>query len=148
MPFVSVTRLRLRSILVLPAFVPHTMRSLRQVRAAPGFRGGSLLQDRAWAFWTLTAWDDGAAMRAYMTTGDHRTAMPRLAGWCDEASVVHWDQDADALPDWDEADRRMRFDGRPSRLRRPSPDHAALTYRRPRLTRAAAIRPALQGATP
>jgi hypothetical protein len=148
MPFVSVTRLRLRSILVLPAFVPHTTRSLRQVRGAPGFRGGSLLQDRAWAFWTLTAWDDEAAMRSYMTSGDHRTAMPRLAGWCDEASVVHWWQAAEALPDWGEADRRMRGEGRPSRLRRPSPDHAALTYRAPRLSRAASIRPAPSRAAP
>lgn len=141
MPFVSVTRLRLRSIRFLPPFVPHAMRTLRQVRAAPGFREGSLLADRGWTFWTLTLWAGQASMRDYMTDGDHRTAMPRLAGWCDEASVVHWDQEAEALPSWAEAERRMRAEGRPSRVRHPSPQHADLSFRVPALGRAQPIRP-------
>jgi hypothetical protein len=33
-------------------------------------------------------------------------AMPRLADWADEASVVHWYQDHPARPDWTEAGRR------------------------------------------
>ena len=27
------------------------------MKAGPGFRGGALLADRSWAFWTMTAWD-------------------------------------------------------------------------------------------
>jgi hypothetical protein len=141
MPFVSVTRLRLRSIRHLPAFTLHNIRTLAQVKAAPGFRGGSLLADRALAFWTLTAWDSRDAMRAYMTTGPHRTAMPRLLDWCDEGSVAHWDQDGDALPDWAEAERRMRGEGRPSKLRRPGPHHADLAFRAARTSRSAFLRP-------
>ena len=64
MPFVSVTRLRLRSVRFLPGFAWHNLRTLKQVKAAPGFRGGSVLADRRWAFWTLTAWDSREAMRA------------------------------------------------------------------------------------
>ena len=145
MPFVSVTRLRLRSIRFLPAFVRHNRRTLAQVKAAPGFRGGSLLADRALAFWTLTAWDSPEAMRAYMTTGPHRTAMPHLLDWCDEASVAHWDQDGDALPDWPEADRRMRGEGRPSRLRHPGPDHAGLGFGPARTAFTAPLRPTVVG---
>lgn len=133
MPFVSVTRLRLRSVRFLPSFFFHAVPSYRQARAAPGFRDGSLLADRSWTFWTLTLWDGQASMRAYMTSGDHRTAMPRLAGWCDEASVVHWDQEHGDLPSWTEADRRMRAEGRPSKIRNPSPQHADLSFRTPRL---------------
>ncbi len=140
MPFVSVTRLRLRSIRFLPAFALQTLGTLRQAGAAPGFRDGSLLPDRRWTFWTMTLWDDRDAMRAYMTAGAHRTAMPKLLGWCDEASVVHWDTPDTALPGWADAAARMRLDGRPSKVRRPSADHAAMTFSDPRLTRAAPIR--------
>lgn len=142
MSFVSVTRLRVRSFRFLLPFALHFLRTRRQVRDAPGFQGGSLLADRAWTFWTMTAWDSQASMRRYMTAGAHRAAMPRLLDWCDEASVVHWDQPGDALPTWPEADRRMRESGRPSKVRNPSPDHAALNYRGPRVVTAGPILPA------
>lgn len=142
MPFISVTRLRVRSVRFLPAFALHTLRSRAQVRRAPGFQGGSLLADREWTFWTVTAWDGQDSMRRFMATGAHRAAMPRLLDWCDEASVAHWTQpDGAALPSWAEADRRMREGGRPSKVRRPSPRHAALAYRPPRLAGAGTIRP-------
>jgi uncharacterized protein DUF3291 len=141
MPFMSITRLRIRSIRFLPAFALHTLHSRNQVRHAPGFQGGSLLVDRALTFWTMTAWDGEDSMRRYMTAGAHRIVMPRLLDWCDEASVVHWTQPETALPSWAEADRRMRESGRPSKVRHPSPQHATLTYRTPRLTGAGPIRP-------
>ncbi len=134
MAFVSVTRLRLRSIIYLPGFFLWTMPTIRQVRRAQGFRSGALLADRSWAFWTITVWDDQAAMRAYMLAGSHRAAMPFLVKWCDEASVVHWDQPDATLPSWPEADRRMRAEGRPSKLRYPSPAHASLGFRSPRVS--------------
>ena len=85
MPFVSITRLRLRSVRFLPGFARHTLGSIRQVKRAPGFLGGALLPDRAWTFWTMTAWDRRDSMRAIMVGGAHRTAMTRLLDWCDEA---------------------------------------------------------------
>ena len=142
MPFISITRLRVRALRFLPAFAWHTIPSLRQVREALGFQGGALLPDRDWAFWTMTAWDSEASMRHYIMAGSHRTAMPHLLNWCDEASVVHWVRPDDGLPSWAEADRRMRENGRASRVRFPSANHAALTYRAPRLTRATPIRAA------
>ena len=138
MVFISVTRLRLRSVRFLPVFVPYAVRSRSQAARAAGFRGGALLMDRL-AFWTLTAWDGGGSMRAYMKAGPHRTAMPRLAGWCDEASVVHWEQDDDALPPWPEAIHRMRAEGRPSRVRHPGPEHEGLAFRTPRSLKAAGV---------
>ena len=141
MPFISVTRLRVRKLRYLPGFVAHALRTRRQAARSTGFRGGSLLADRRFTFWTLTAWDDQASMRAYMTAGDHRTAMPHLLEWCDEASVVHWDQAEDALPTWPEADRRMRAEGRASKVRHPGPAHADLSFQAPRLGAAGPIRP-------
>lgn len=141
MAFVSITRLRLRSIRFLPAFALYTTLSGRQVRRAPGFARGSLLPDRNWTFWTMTLWDSEASMGAYMINGSHKAAMPHLLNWCDEASVVHWEQQQADLPAWTEADRRMRESGRVSKVRFPSAEHAGLNYRRPRVTGAAPIVP-------
>ena len=132
MSFVSLTRLRIRSARFVPLFGLHTMQSLRQVRQAPGFERGGLLADRSWTFWTMTAWDSQASMRAYMTSGAHKRAMPKLMHWCDEASVAHWEQERVELPNWGEADRRMRETGRPSKVLHPSAEHAGLRYRAPR----------------
>ena len=81
-----------------------------------------------------TAWQDEAAMRAFMMAMPHRGAMGKLAGWCDEASVVHWTQDTTGLPDWQEAHRRMATEGRRSRVRRPSEAHQDFGSRRPVLS--------------
>lgn len=141
MPFVSLTRLRVRSIRFVPAFALHTLASQRQVKRAPGFQNGALLADRSWTFWTMTAWDSQESMRRYMTTGPHKSAMPHLLDWCDEASVAHWQQQEATLPSWEEADRRMRETGRVSKVRHPSPQHATLNYRKPRVTIDGIIRP-------
>lgn len=141
MSFVAVTRLRVRSIRFLPPFMLHAFRARGQVREAPGFQGGSLLVDRNWTFWTMTAWDSQESMRRYMTTAPHLTAMQHLPDWCDEASVVHWEQPDASLPPWLEADKRMRENGRPSKVRHPSPRHATLSYRPPRTAGAGKIAP-------
>ena len=140
--FVSITRLRIRSVRFLPFFFLHAFRSLQQVKKAPGFLGGELLSDRSRTFWTMTNWDSQENMRRFMTEGAHRTAMVHLLHWCDEASVVHWDQPEDVLPKWDEADRRMRESGRASKVNFPSSSHASLSYQPPRLTGVTPIRSA------
>lgn len=140
MPFVSLTRLRIRSVRFLPMFVVHMLRTLRQVKRSAGFQHGALLADRNWTFWTMTAWDNQESMRGYMTSASHKSAMPHLLDWCDEASVAHWVQSEVSLPSWIEADSRMRASGRASKVRHPSPQHADLTFKAPRTTRTGAVR--------
>jgi heme-degrading monooxygenase HmoA len=139
MSFVSLTRLRVRSIRFMPFFAVHTTRSLRQVRKAHGFQTGALLPDRNWTFWTMTAWDDAESMRRFMTAGAHKIAMGHLMHWCDEASVAHWEQEGSLLPSWEEADRIMRASGRASKVNHPSAEHAGLNYRAPRTSRGVTI---------
>jgi hypothetical protein len=139
---VSLTRLRLRSIRYVPLFAIAAVRTNAQIRKAAGFVDGALLNDRDWTFWTLTLWDTSQSMRYYMLNGAHRAVMPKLMQWCDEASVAHWEQDAANLPTWQECDRLMRSTGRPSKVNHPSPRHATLTYREPRTTQGAPIKPA------
>jgi len=142
MMFVSLTRLRVRSLRFLPSFLLYLLATVRQVRRARGFRRGALLADRHWTFWTLTAWNDAESMQEYRTTGSHKEVMPRLLDWCDEASVAHWTQAEEELPSWTEADKRMRESGRASKVRHPSSRHSNLTYNEPRTTRSATIRSA------
>jgi heme-degrading monooxygenase HmoA len=142
MVFVSVTRLRVRSLRFMPGFALHAVQSLRQCKRAQGFLGGSLLPDRRLAFWTMTLWQDQDAMRSFMAGGAHREAMPKLLNWCDEASVVHWLQADATLPGWREADQKMREQGRPSKVRHPGALHASLAFQQPRIAAAAPISPA------
>lgn len=131
MSVVSVTRLRLRSWRYLPGFVPKAMRSARQASGAPGFLAGCVLADRRLTFWTLTVWRDEAALRAYTLSGAHSATMPDLALWCDEAALARWPGADGTVPSWLEVDARLRHEGRPSRVRHPSPNHADLSHAAP-----------------
>lgn len=125
MPFVSLTRLRLRSVRFLPAFVYWTFASKRQVRRAPGFLAGWVGNEGARGFWTATCWQDEAAMRAFRASGAHLVAMAMLRHWCDGAAVAHWEQEDATLPTGDDALMRMRALGRTSKVDRPAADHRA-----------------------
>ena len=120
MPFVSITRLRVRSFRYLPVFFIGSLRSAWQAKNAPGNLAVSLLNDSSLTFWTRTLWRDESAMRAFMLAGAHRRVMPRLLQWCDEAAVAHWVQDSTEPPSWQEAHRRLKEEGRASRVNHPS----------------------------
>lgn len=140
MIFVSLTRLRIRSVRFIPFFLVYAFRSVRQVSKASGFQGGMVLNDRERTFWTMTAWDTMANMRQFMNSGAHKKVMPHLLHWCDEASIAHWEQTESALPSWTEATERMRGDGRPSKVLNPSARHATLEFREPKTTGGTPIR--------
>ena len=138
--FVSLTRLKIRSVRFLPFFFLHALGTMRQVRKAPGLQTGAVLNDRQWTFWTMTAWDTQANMRQFMNSGAHKRVMPHLLNWCDEASVAHWEQEDGALPSWTGAAERMRKQGRPSKVRFPSGNHSTLSFRDPRTAAVVPIR--------
>ncbi len=125
MTLIAVTRLRVRSIRFLAPFAYSAWRCLRQAKHAPGNLGVKLRKAEGFAFWTLTAWQDEGAMKAYRVTSPHRSAMPKLLEWCDEATVAHWSQESAELPDWDTAERRMADSGHLSKVNHPSADQEA-----------------------
>jgi len=125
---VSVTRLKLRSPRFLLPFIVYALRSARQAKRSSGSVATEVTRDRHGAFWTRSVWTDQASMRGFMMAGVHRTAMPKLLDWCDEASLVHWEQDHATLPEWDTAHRRLVSEGRPSKVRHPSPAHESLEF--------------------
>src|SRR5262245_46088785 len=133
MPFVSITRLRLRSWRFVPGLLWYALRSRRQARFAVGNLAALTLREANHTFWTCTVWQDEGAMRAFMTSGTHRKAMRHLPDWCDEASVAHWQQDTPEPPDWSEVYRHMQSGGRRSKVRHPSLAHQRFEIAPPRI---------------
>ena len=120
MPLVSITRLRVRSWLYLPAFVIQSLRIARQAARAEGNLAVKLLRDRRSAFWTATSWSSEGSMKTFMHAKPHGPTMRSLLQWCDEAALVHWTQPGADLPSWEEAHRRIQQEGRPSKVYHPS----------------------------
>jgi hypothetical protein len=125
MSLIAVTRLRIRSFRLVPAFAWWTWRAQAQARRSPGNLRSAVRKAGGLAFWTMTAWQDEAAMKAYRIASPHREVMPKLLDWCHEASVVRWIQDSGELPDWTVAEMRMAQSGRLSKVRHPSADQRA-----------------------
>lgn len=133
MPFISATRLRIRSFWFLLPFLRSNQKAVRQLKQDSAFIKGKLLVDRRLTFWTLTAWLSEKDMRAYRNSGAHLNVMPQLIRWCDEATVAHWMEAGDALPDWHEAYCHIVApDARVSKVHHPSKDHAAKNFPPPR----------------
>lgn len=123
MPLAAVTRLRVRGFRFLPLFLLSAFRSIAQARRIEGCIAADMRTTGGRVFWTRTLWRDTAAMRAFMRSGGlHGYAMSKLQHWCDEASLADWEQDT--LPEWSEAEARLRQSGRLSRVRHPSPAQA------------------------
>jgi hypothetical protein len=131
MPLVSITRLRIRSWRFLPMFLLYGLRSSRQATRAEGSLAVVRLSDRHRVFWTATVWSSEAAMKRFMVSGIHGRAMRKLLHWCDEASVVHWTQESESLPSWQEAHRRLLSEGRPSKVHHPSKAHENMRFPEP-----------------
>ena len=133
MPVVSITRLRVRSWRYLPSFLFYALRSSRQAKKSHGNLAVSLLREADRTFWTRTVWTTEPEMKTFMLAGAHRTAMRKLLEWCDEASLVHWDQESAQEPDWREAHRRLQGEGRRSKVNHPSAAHERFEIREPRV---------------
>jgi hypothetical protein len=132
MPVVSVTRLRVRSWRYLPPFLFHAIRSFRQAKSSSGNLAASLLRDTDKTFWTRTIWTTESSMKSFMVAGPHRQVMRRLLEWCDEAALVHWEQESGKEPEWHEAHRKMQAEGRRSKVNHPSPAHSGFQIRPPK----------------
>ena len=122
---VSITRLRVRSIFYMPLFMMHAMRTMMQAQKAPGVLGVETRLEPGNVVWTKTVWTDEAAMKQYRGSGAHQIAMRLLAEICSEAAYARWGQDTSDLPTWEEAHQRILREGKLSKVKHPSPLHAA-----------------------
>ncbi|GAB2842184.1 hypothetical protein GCM10022221_46700 [Actinocorallia aurea] len=106
---VMASRLEVRSFRNVPGFLLSSLALWRQARRAPGAHGVALKADLLRrTFWTLSAWKDEAAVRAYASAEPHRSAMRAKRSVMRESTFVFWTAPTDDLPvGWDEARRRV-----------------------------------------
>lgn len=120
MPFASVTRLRVKSILFLIPFMRANEASVKELKTSNGLLNGKELIDKKLTFWTITLWDDQESMKEFRNSQSHRIAMQHLPKWCNEASYHHWIQEDDELPSWDTVSKKLYAEGSLSKVRNPS----------------------------
>jgi hypothetical protein len=104
---VMTSRLELRRLSDVPSFLVAALRIRRQMLRSPGALGVSLIaRPLHRTFWTLSAWQDQAALSATVGRQPHREIMTRFRARMAGSSFVTWT--ASALPiRWDEALRRL-----------------------------------------
>jgi hypothetical protein len=99
MAIVAITSIRLNSILYLPAFWWHAVRSYRACMATDGVMATQLAPKR-FTYSTMTQWRDKSAMLAFINHPHHVKAM-RWSKGKTLGKVYHYE--SDALPSWAEA---------------------------------------------
>jgi hypothetical protein len=106
---VMASRLTLRRLGDVPAFFGAALRIRKQMLASPGALGLSLIaRPLGRSFWTLSAWQDPAALRGAAGHELHRQIMSRFGPKMAGSAFVTWTVPATSLPvGWDEARRRL-----------------------------------------
>jgi len=120
MPFVSVTRLRVKSLFFLIPFMRANEASVKEIKVSKGLLKGKELIDKKLTFWTVTIWENEESMKKFRGSIAHRNAMQQLPVWCNEASYHHWIQEDYELPSWDKISKKLFSEGRLSKVRNPS----------------------------
>ncbi len=85
-----------------------------------GNLGADALADANNAWWSVSAWQERRMMQAYVDSEPHRGISARLDHFCDEATLVDWEQANGDLPDWQTSWRHLTADGKTAELTHPS----------------------------
>jgi len=95
---------------VFPFFF-YTAQVMKQLASARGLLGYALLaRPLSKRFWTLSAWKNGEALRAFVQHPPHLRIMTALAPHMDKTKFIRWTVKGSQLPlQWDHA--LERFDG-------------------------------------
>jgi hypothetical protein len=101
--------LPLRSYWRVPPFFLYTAQVVKQLASAQGLLGYSVLaRPFSKRFWTLSAWENEEALRAFVQYPPHVRIMAALTPHMNETKFVHWTVKGSQLPlQWDDALRRF-----------------------------------------
>jgi hypothetical protein len=96
--YVSITGLTLRSLIFVPEFWWHAIRSMAQARQATGILSVDA-REISGVHHTLSVWENEAAMRRYLVSGAHLEAMRSFHRIATGKTVGYL---ADATPRWED----------------------------------------------
>lgn len=101
--------LPLKSYWRVPPFFLYTAQVVKQLASAQGLLGYSVLaRPLSKRFWTLSAWNDEAALSAFVRCAPHVHLMAAIASHVDKTKFVQWTVKGSQLPlRWDDALRRF-----------------------------------------
>ncbi|MDL4817502.1 DUF3291 domain-containing protein [Actinomadura opuntiae] len=118
---VMASRLEVRSLRHVPGFLLASLSLLRQARRSDGAHGVTLkAQLFGRTFWTLSAWRDEQAIKAYAAAEPHRSTMRAKRAVMRDSTFVFWRAKAADLPiTWEEAQRRISESRKPETSGRP-----------------------------
>ena len=93
----------------MPPFFLYTAQVVKQLASAQGLLGYSVLaRPFSKRFWTLSAWEDEAALRAFVEHPPHVRVMAALTPHMNKTKFVRWMVKGSQLPlRWDDALRRF-----------------------------------------
>ena len=120
MPFISITRLRVKSLFFLFSFIRANEASVKELESSSGLLMGKELIDKKLTFWTITLWEDEDSITKFRGSLSHRNAMQHLPKWCNEASYHHWFQEENECPNWTTISDKLYSEGKLSKVRNPS----------------------------
>ena len=131
MPFIVVTRLRLRDSVFFDEFFASAVAVVEQATNSEGNLGADVLAEANNTFWTRTAWKERGLMHAFVGSEPHLNTMSRLDDWCDEATFVDWEQASADLPDWQEGYGHLIANGQVASLTNATDAHHARDFPAP-----------------
>ncbi|MEO9802979.1 MAG: hypothetical protein ABJF04_07015 [Reichenbachiella sp.] len=108
--YVSVTRLKLKSIWLLPKFVRQSNLISKQAKASPGILKVKLSNRWFRYFYTMTHWNSKEAMQQFMINGEHNEAMRQWSQFVTEVKAYGYE--SDHPPKWKEARMMIENKGR------------------------------------
>ncbi len=131
MPFIVVTRLRLRDSAFFDEFFASAVAVVEQATNSEGNLGADVLAEANNTFWTRTAWKERGLMHAFVGSEPHLDTMGRLDDWCDEATFVDWEQASADLPDWQEGYGHLIANGQVASLTNATDAHQTRDFPAP-----------------
>ena len=103
MPYLSMTRLKLKSVIYLLPFGIQNEQVIRQIRTSHGFLKGKELAALDLSMWTATLWDSQESIKAFYFSSFHKDAMKNISVWASEAVTARREIDSfQELPSWEE----------------------------------------------
>jgi hypothetical protein len=102
------TLLPLKRLWQMPWFLVHTGRIVRQLGKSPGLVGFSLMaRPFAKHFWTLSVWEDEAALNDFVREQPHAETMRVMPPHMGATRFIRWNLSGSEIPPaWDDALRR------------------------------------------